>query len=166
MPIVSRTLTLLANREDLGPGIKTWRIDGVDAIGERWVYGSFNATTAEAEVLRDTVVWDLVGRDRANVLEFVQQGAPNTVAAFNYTNRDIVLADGQDIVYWTFATSEQDTALKLAWWLDTLTTGTRNTIGGRVGADGAMRGRIDQRYPPMVLVLPWLDATENLPDLV
>jgi hypothetical protein len=162
MPIISRTLTKLADREDLGVGIKTWRIDGLDAIGERWVYGPFNATQAEAEVLRDTVVWDLAGRDRNAVLEFVQQGAPNTVAAFDYTNRDIVEDDGEDFVYLTFATSGRDMALRLAWWLDTLTTGARNTIGGRVGADGAARGRIDQRYPPMVLVLPWLDAVEDL----
>ena len=32
MPIISRTLTKLANREDFGPGIKRWRGDAVDAL--------------------------------------------------------------------------------------------------------------------------------------
>ena len=164
MPIVSRSLTFLADRPDLGTDIKRWRIDGTDALGFNWVYGPFNAIQSEAETLRDTVTWDLAGRDLSNLLEFVQLGSPNTVAAFDYTNRDIVEIDGEDHIYRTFAINERDIALMLAWWLDTLNTGQRNTIGGRVGADGAMRGRIDQRFPAMVLVLPWLDAAEELPD--
>ncbi len=57
MPIV-RTLTFLANREDINPGVKTWRVDGMDALGRRWVHGPFSVTQAEAEVIRDTVVWE------------------------------------------------------------------------------------------------------------
>ncbi len=58
MPIVSRTLTMLANREDIGPGIKRWRVDAIDALGGVWVHGPFSGTRAEAEVIRDATVFD------------------------------------------------------------------------------------------------------------
>ena len=99
MPIVSRTITLLANREDIGPGVKRWRVDGVDALGRIWVHGPFNGTQAEAEVIRDGVVWDLAEVDKTELLAWVQ--ARNTVAAFDYTDRDVVQADGEEhVVRW------------------------------------------------------------------
>ena len=54
MPIVSRTLVLLANRDDIEPGHKRWRVNGVDSAGRRWKHGSFGGTLVEAEIIRDT----------------------------------------------------------------------------------------------------------------
>ncbi len=58
---IVRTLTKLANREDLGPGIKRWRIDAVDDLGRRWVHGPFSGTRAKGESVRDAVVFDTKG---------------------------------------------------------------------------------------------------------
>lgn len=63
MPIVSRTLTSLALRPDLGIGVQTWRVEAVDARGRLWKKGPFKATLAEAEVIRDAAVWDLAEED-------------------------------------------------------------------------------------------------------
>ena len=161
MPIGPRTLTLLANRPDLGAGIKSWRVNARDARGRVWVDGPFKATLAEAEVKRDAVVFNLPEVDLRELLEFVQLGDPNTVAAFDLTDRDITEDEGEDHIYTEFAVNDRDIALTLAWWLDTLNTGQRNTIGGRAGFDGTKRGRIDQRFNAMVVVDPFLDATEE-----
>ncbi len=161
MAIVSRVLTLLASGVD--PGVKRWRIDAVDALGRVWVHGPFNGTQAEGEAARDAVVFDTAGLDMQELLEFVQLGAPNTVAAFDITNRDITEEEGEEHIYLTFATNDREIALTLAWWLKTLKTGERNTIAARIGFTGGQRGRIHQRYPPMVVVLPWLDAVEEAP---
>ncbi len=163
MAIVSRTLTPLAFRPDLGLGVKRWRVDAVDALGRRWVHGPFSGTQAEGEVIRDAWTPDLAELDKRELLEFVQIGAPNTVAVFDYTDRNITEDEGEEHVYLTFATSKHEIALTLAWWLDTLNTGARNNIAGRIGFSGQQRGRVDQRYPPMVVVLPWLDAVEGAP---
>ncbi len=159
MAIVSRALTLLANSK--GPGVKRWRVDAVDALGRIWVHGPLSGTQAEAEVIRDAVVWDLGELDRAELLTWVQAG--NTVAAFDYTNRDLTEEEGEEHIYLTFATNDREIALTLAWWLDTLNTGARNNIAGRLDFSGQQRGRVDQRYPPMVVALPWLDAVEEAP---
>lgn len=163
MPITSRTLTLLANREDIGPGVKSWRVDAVDTRGRPWVHGPFKVTQAEAEVIRDAVTFDLAELDKRELLEFVQLGPPNTVAAFDYTDHDITEEDGEEHIYLTFAANTREIALPLSWWLNTLKTGARNNIAGRVGFSGTQSGRIDQRYTPMVMVLPWLDAMEEVP---
>ena len=163
MPIESRTLQLLANREQDGPGIKRWRVDAVDALGRIWVQGPFNGTQVEAEARRDAAVFNLAGKDKKELLQFVLLGTPNTVSAFDYTDRDITELDGEDHIYLTFATEDRVIALDLAWWLDTLNTGQRNTIAGRIGFTGDQRGRVDQRFPPMVVVNPFLDAIEEAP---
>ncbi len=163
MPITSRTLTPLAFREDLGPGVKTWRVEAVDARGRPWKKGPFKVTQVEAEIIRDAAVWDLIRRDKAELLKFVQLGTPNTVAAFDYTGSDITEEDGEDHIYLTFAINDREIALDLAWWLNTKNTGELNTIAGRVGFTGDERGRIHQRFPPMIVVNPWLDSVEEAP---
>jgi len=55
MPIISRTLIKLANRDDITPGMKRWRVDGKDGYGNRWVHGPFFALEgSNAEVIRDS----------------------------------------------------------------------------------------------------------------
>ncbi len=163
MPIDTKVLQMLANREDRGAGVKRWRINAVDTRGRPAKHGPFFGTQAEAEVILAAVTFDLVSVDLQELLEFVQLGAPNTVAAFDFTNRDITEENGEEHIYTEFATNDRVIALTLAWWLDTLNTGARNAISGRAGFSGEQRGRVDNRYPPMVVVDPFLDAVEEAP---
>jgi hypothetical protein len=77
MPIVSRVLTKLANREDLGAGVKRWRVDGVDSRGKRWTHGPFTAVEgAPAEAIRDAA-WtteQLEDDDEQEGMAFVEAG--------------------------------------------------------------------------------------------
>ena len=161
MPIVSSTLTLLANREDIGPGVKRWRVDGVDALGRIWVHGPFNGTQAEAEVIRDAVVWDLAEVDKAELLTWVQ--ARNTVAAFDYTDRDIVQDDGEEHVFQWFAESPGAEAITVAWWMDDINTGTFKAIRDRIGYSAAQGSDITSRFTFMISVEPWYDLTVEAP---
>ncbi len=161
MSIVSRTLTLLAYREDIGPGIKRWRVDGVDALGRIWVHGPFSGTQAEAEVIRDGVVWDLAEVDKAELLAWVQ--ARNTVAAFDYTDRDIVQGEGEEHVFQWFAESPGAEAITVAWWMDSINTGKFNKILARVGFTGDQGDSITSRFVNMVTVEPWYDLIVEAP---
>ncbi len=161
MPITSRTLTMLANREDSGPGIKRWRVDGVDALGRIWVHGPFSGTQAEAEVIRDAVVWDLAELDLRDVLEWVQ--ARNTVAAFDYTDRDITQAEAEEHVFKWFAESRGVDAITVAWWMDGINTGKFNSIRDRIGYTGDQGATITIRFSDMVVVEPTYDLTIEAP---
>ncbi len=161
MAIVSRTLALLANREDIGPGIKRWRVDGVDALGRIWVHGPFSGTQAEAEVIRDAVVWDLAEVDKTELLAWVQ--ARNTVAVFDYTDRDITQADGEEHVFKWFTESPGAEAITVAWWMDDINTGKFNNILARVGFTGDQGDTITSRFSSMVTVEPFYDLIVEAP---
>ena len=156
MPTISRKITLLANREDIGPGVKRWRVDGVDALGRGWVHGPFNGTQAEAEVIRDAVVWDLAEVDKVELLTWVQEG--NTVAAFDYTDRDITEEEGEEHIFKWFLESLGADAITVSWWLDDINTGKFNAITTRMNIV-EHRSDVTSRFTFMVSVEPWYDLT-------
>ncbi len=161
MPITSRTLTKLANREDRGPGVMRWRVDAVDAKGRRWVHGPFFGTQAEGDVIRDAVVFDLAEEDKSELLAWVQ--ARNTVAAFDYTDRDITEVRGEEHIFQWFVESLGAEAITVAWWLDAINTGKFNNILGRIGYTGNQGDSITSRFAGMVTVEPFYDATIEAP---
>ncbi len=161
MPVVSRTLTLLANREDLGPGIKRWRVDAVDALGRIWVHGPFSGTLAEAEVIRDAVVFNLAEADKAELLTWVQ--ARGTVVAFDYTDRDITEADGEEYIFQWFAEQMGAEAITVAWWLGDINTGVFNAIRDRIGYTGDQGSTITSRFQGMVTIEPFYNLTVEVP---
>ena len=166
MPIATRALTKLANREDLGPGHKRWRVDGENLRGRPWKHGSFGGTLAEAEVIRDAITAESLGMaetDLAELLEFVQLGDPNTVAAFDYTDRDIVQADGEEHIFKWFAEAEGAEAITVAWWLESINTGTFNSIRNRIVYTGTQGADITSRFTFMGLAEPWYDLTVEAP---
>ncbi len=161
MPILSRTLTKLANREDIGAGIKRWRVEGLDSRGRGWIYGSFLAIEADAEVIRSTVVWKLATADLDELLLWVQ--ARNTVASFDYTNRDITEDEGEEFIFTWFAESPGNDAITVAWWMDDINTGTFNKIRDRIGYTGNQGADITSRFTFMVAVEPWYEFTVEAP---
>lgn len=156
MPIVSRVLKELATRSDLGPGVKTWRVDGEDARGRRWVKGPFKVTRAEAEAIRDATSWDLAEADKRELLKWVQAG--NTVASFDITNRDITEEQGEEHIFRWFMESLGADAITVSWWLDDINTGKFNAITTRMNIV-EHRSNITSRFTFMVSVEPWYDFT-------
>ncbi len=76
MPIVSRSLRKLANWDDVGPGLKRWRVDGVDGRGDNWVHGPFTANLSDAESIRDSAWPQAQLNDHEENLahDFIQRG--------------------------------------------------------------------------------------------
>ena len=95
------------------------------------------------------------------LLAWVQ--ARNTVAAFDYTDRDIVQADGEEHVFQWFAGSPGTEAITVAWWMDDINTGKFNAIRDRIGYSGEAGANITSRFTFMVSVEPWYDAIEEAP---
>ena len=158
MPVISRQLTKLANRDDIAPGMKKWRVDGVDAKGRGWKHGPFGPVDlVEAESIRDGVVWDLAGQDFSDLLEWVQ--ALNTVATFDLTDRDITEDQGEEFITQWFAEALGQDAITVAWWLDGINTGLFNAITARIGYDGAQKSDITNRFTFLLVAEPWWDKT-------
>ena len=164
MPIASRTLTLLATRDDLGVGVKTWRVTGANLLGRPWKYGSFKVTQAEAEVIRDAITAESLGlaeTDLGELLAWVQ--GRNTVATFDFTDRDITKAEGEEHILKWFAESMGVEAITVAWWLDDINTGAFNRILSRVGYTGDEGAEITDRFSQLVVVEPFYDLTVKAP---
>ena len=161
MPIVSKTLTKLANREDIQPGWKKWRIEGIDALGRKWTHGSFGGTQAYAEAELTKPLWNLAAEDFAALLQWVQN--LNAVADFDYNNRDITQADGEEYIFQWFAEAEGADAISVAWWMDDINTGKFNSIRDRIGYTGAQGSDITSRFTFMVSVEPWYNRKVRAP---
>jgi hypothetical protein len=161
MPIASKSLTKLANREDIGSGVKRWRVEGVDAKGRNYVHGPFSGTQAEADAILAGVTWELTAVDKSDLLAWVID--KNPVSTFDYTDRDITELQGEEYIFQWFAESSGDEAIKVAWWLDSLNTGAFNTIRDRIGYTGEQGANITSRFTFMMSVEPWYELTETAP---
>jgi hypothetical protein len=156
MPITSKTLIKLANQStSTEPDRKRWRIDGVDALGRGYVHGPFSGTQAEADAVLSTVVWNLTKADKDELLDWVKNR--NTVASFDYTNRDITELDGEEYIFQWFAESPGNDAILVAWWMDSINTGKFNSIRDRIGYTGDQGADITSRFSFMVTVEPWYE---------
>jgi len=146
MPIVSRTLTKLANRDDIEPGMKRWRVDGIDARDRDWVHGPFFALEGTpAEAIRDAA-WttqQLQDVDLSEVIEWVE--LKNTVASFDFTNRDITEEQAEDHIATEFASRLGDAAIRLAWWIESLGPPSWTAIANRIGWTSQQRSDVQDR---------------------
>lgn len=163
MPIVSRTLAKLANREDIGVGIKRWRVDGVDGRDRSWVHGPFFGTQAEADIIRDAA-WttqQLADVDLREVVLWVED--KNTVASLDYTNRDITEQEAEDHVAAEFARRPGEDAIRLAWWIESLNPTAWSTIGDRIGWTSQEQSDIQDRAISLTAAEPLYDTTYEVP---
>ena len=164
MPIVSRTLIKLSDLENTTPGLQRWwRIEGVDRKGRRWRHGPFFETQAKADAERDTA-WPLEllrDKDKQDLLKWVQKR--NKVANFDYADRDISQAQGEDFVFRWFAGNPGGEAITVAWWLDSLASAKVNSIRGRLGYSARQATDIIARSNVMTQAEPSFDRTERKP---
>lgn len=156
MPIVSRSLTKLANRDDVAPGMKKWRIEGVDARGRPWTHRLANPMLlADAEAIRDGVVWDLAALDFSNLLAWVQDR--NTVADFDLTDRDITEDQGEEHIVTWFATNLGGEAITVAWWIEGLNPPSYTAIADRIGYTIQQRSDVQDRAIDLLAAEPRFD---------
>lgn len=109
MPIVSRSLTSLGPRKDLGSGFEHWRFEGLGANGRRWVYVLVGAMTrADALAILPTV-WSKAEIDDLEEQmghEFIENGG----VPEDFVRHDLTLAQWRKRIarrFWR-ATLEED----------------------------------------------------------
>ena len=160
MPIIqgSLTLTMLANREDMGAGIKRWRIDAVDAVGRRWKHGPFSGTQAAGEAVRDTVVFHTADQDRRDLLAHI--GTRGSIETFDFAPRDIDGRQGEVAILLDFADMSGEQDIKIAWWIDALSDTDFNAIRRRAGFTTTQGARIRNRAAKLLVASQVLDQTE------
>lgn len=155
MPITQKTLRYYRPQ---GNGKFKVREDHTDARGNSHLV-SYRTTKSQVEVEVDmnARVIDLASGDNQELLSWVK--SRNTVASFDYTNRDINQLDGEEFIFQWFAESDGDEAITVAWWMDSINTGTFNNIRDRIGYTGQQGADITSRFQFMVLVEPWYNFT-------
>jgi hypothetical protein len=163
MPILSKNLTKLANREDLGAGFKKWRIDGKDARGRRYTHGPFGGTQIEAEAVRDSIDWADARReeDYKDALHWVQDG--NLLDTFDLSNRDITLEQAEESVFAWFASKPGNEAMTVVWWMEQFNTGDFNAIRNRIGYSGDALSEIPLRVSALFNAIGHYDNTFKRP---
>ncbi len=160
MSIVSRTLTNRGVQVD-GKVRVLERI--IDSKGRRWdrVYKAVSEAQAITDMNARVLTEELADADRADLLQWVQ--ARNTVADFDYTNRDIDQDAGEEHIFQHFAESQGAKAILVAWWMDDINTGKFNAIRDRIGYTGTQGADITSRFTFLVAVEPWYEFTVEAP---
>lgn len=163
MPIVSRTLRFYRPQVS---GRARVREVHTDALGIETPI-QYLTTNTEAEVVavmnaRD-MTQGLVSRDVSEVIQWVE--ARNPVSTFDFTNRDINEDTAEEEVAKAFARRPGDTAIRLAWWIESLNPPTWNGIASRLGwstAQGEIGERVQTRGQNLTVAEPDYDRTESV----
>ncbi len=145
MPIASRTL---GSVQQSSGGTVLASFLAVDDLGRNWrrSRGRFDDEAA-AIAASDAFDWtsQLKNVDFADLLVWTQSPLKNNPDAFDLTDRDITLIEGEDFLYKHFAESNGDQAILLAWWLKGLTPPEINAIRDRAGLDVTDGDRVQDR---------------------
>jgi len=119
MPIISRQLDFARQQAD---GRFKCRVSGVDSAGRNWVHGTFWANSlAEAQVIRDSVAWDIEGAEETDAVTFVEDGGdPNA-----FPNVDLSTVELRRRLAKRFANADIDTnrrfLCKISPWIASFT---------------------------------------------
>ncbi len=145
MPIATRTLGGL---QQSSGGTVLASFLAVDDLGREWRRSrSRFADEAAAIVASDAFDWTAVlkNADFADLLVWAQAPAKNDPSAFDLTDRDITLIEGEDFLYENFAESLGADAVLLAWWLKAMNPPTINVLRDRAGLSVDDGNRVQDR---------------------
>ncbi len=144
MPIVTRELKHVRPQRD-----DTVRVLEVltAAVGhvDRRSYRAVSEAQAVIDMNARDVTKGLKKADFNDLLVFVEAPAKNNPDAFDFTNRDITLLEGEDFLFTHFAEGQGSRAILLAWWIKGMNPPTFNTIRDRLGLDVTDGDRVKDR---------------------
>ncbi len=160
MPIITRTLESI--QQTTGGIFAAWLC--IDAKGREWRrsrarFADETAALAAANAFDWTL--QLKDRDFQDLLAWVQ--AKNDSDAFDFTDMDLTLLEGEERLLVYFASNEGAEAITLAWWIEAMNPPTFNAIRDRVGYDNATGSRIQDRAIAMVAAEASFDVVEETP---
>lgn len=163
MPIVTRTLKFYRPQAD---GRARTREVHTDSLGTE-IPVQYLTNKTEAAVTTDMNARDLtsslVTRDIADLIQWVE--ALNPVSTFDFTGRDITENDGEGEIAKEFARRPGDSAIRLAWWIESLSPPQWTAISTRLGwsnTAGEIGERVQTRGQNLTVALPDYDRTEDV----
>ena len=144
MPIVSRVLDKI--RPQLGTTVRV-RETLTAAKGHVIVHQYLAQSEAQAntDMAARDVTTLLRDADFRDLLAWTQAPAKNDPDAFDLTDRDITLIEGEDFLYKHFAESNGEDAILLAWWLKAMNPPTINVLRDRAGLNVTDGNRVQDR---------------------
>ncbi len=160
MPIISRQLESV--QPSTGGVFASFL--AVDDLGREWRRSRARfADEATAQAVSDAFDWtaQLLDADFEDLLVWTQ--AKNAPGAFDFTNRDLTLLEGEEQLLVWFASHEGAEAITIAWWIEAMSPPTFNAIRDRVGYDTATGSRIEDRAIALFAVEPSFDVIEGTP---
>ena len=121
------------------------------------------ANEAAAQAALDAFDWTphLKDMDFADLLIWVE--SLNTVASFDLTGRDITEEEGEDFIAGTFSESSGDEAIRLAWWVESITPPIWTVIHTRIGWTSEQGTDVQDRAISLNAAEPLYDATVEVP---
>lgn len=159
VPIVSRQLEHIRPQRD-----GTVRVQErlTDSKGRVWFhsYKESSVTVATARMNARDLTDQLKEADFTDLLEWVQ--AKNLPGDFDFTDRDLVLLTGEELLLIWFAEKQGGKAITLAWWIENLGPPAYDAIRIRAGFDAATGSRIQDRAIDLATVEPRFDAVEEV----
>ncbi len=160
MPIVTRTLESV---QQITNGVYANWLCG-DAKGRAWRRSRMRfADEAAAQAAVEAFDWtpQLLNVDFQELLAWVQ--AKNDSDAFDFTDMDLTLLEGEERLLVWFASSRGLKAMSLAWWIEDMNPPTYNAIRNRVGYDNATGSRIQDRSSAMLASEASFNVVEETP---
>ena len=160
MPIISRTLESI--QQTTGGIFAAWLC--TDSLGREWRRSRARFTDEPAaQAAVDAFDWtvQLKDKDFQDLLVWVQ--AKNDPGAFDFTDMDLTLLEGEERLLVWFASHEGADAITLAWWIEDMAPPAYTAIRDRVGYDTATGSRIQDRANAMLAAEASFDAVEETP---
>lgn len=159
MPVVSRTLK---NRGVQRDGSVRVRERIIDAKGRNWdrVYRAVSEAQAIADMNALDLADQLTAADFRDLLAWTQD--KNDPGAFDFTDRDLALLEGEERLLVWFAESLGGKALTLAWWIESLNPSSYTAIRVRVGFDSVTGSRIQDRAIDLAACEVRFDVVESI----
>ena len=159
MPILTRTLEHIRPQQD---GTVRVQEHLIDAKG-RSIFHSYKASSVAAATVRmkaRDMTDQLEATDFTDLLAWTQEkNLPND---FDFTDRDLTLLAGEELLLIWFAEKIGGKAITIAWWIENLNPPSYNAIRIRAGFDAATGSRIQDRAIDLFAAEPRFDAVEEV----
>ena len=123
-------------------------------------YKAASVAAATARMNARDVTDQLKAADFTELLEWVR--AKNLPSDFDFTDRDLVLLIGEELLLIWFAEKQGGKAITIAWWIEDLSPPAYNAIRIRAGFDAATGSRIQDRAIDLAAAEPRFDAIEEV----
>lgn len=162
MPIVSKRIEYRRIQADGRIRVREEHTDDKGNLHYVGPYMVANNAEADSRLAARDLDLSLRERDMEELIQWVKDG--NTVSSYPFAERDIALPKGEERVVREFARHRGEPALRLAWWVDSLTVARWNNITdvSRLNWDQTRKDRVRARAATLAAAVTDFDDEEDV----